>query len=110
MRSIYDTIGMRYSEYRRPDARIATAIFAKIGKRQSIVNLGAYWRRPHAYLEEGIRSAISTFSRITHVNAGVLRLQKDLESGLWHQRYGHILNQKSMDFGYRIVVSKTQSS
>lgn len=110
MASLYDTIGPRYSEYRRPDARIAAAIFAKIGRRQRIVNLGAYWRRPHAYLEEGIRSAISTFSRITHVNAGVLRLHKDLESGLWHQRYGHILNQKSMDFGYRIVVSKTQSS
>jgi SAM-dependent methyltransferase len=245
MRSLYDTIGSRYSEYRRPDARIAAAIFTQIGQRKSIVNLGAgvgayepdarnlvavepsqimisqrpknrstvvqacaeslpfkdgafdvatafltihhwseiekglrealrvakeqlvlltwigfvedfwlldylpqikeideplfpsidqlsrllgavrefpvpisydctdgflcaYWRRPHAYLDAGVRSAISTFSRITHVNAGLLRLQKDLESGRWHQRYGHILNKKSMDFGYRIVVSNKE--
>ena len=67
--------------------------------------LCAYWRRPHAYLDKNVRSAISTFSRITDANAGLVRLEKDLESGRWHQQYGHILNQKSMDFGYRIIVS-----
>jgi SAM-dependent methyltransferase len=69
--------------------------------------LCAYWRRPHAYLDEGVRSAISTFSRITDVNAGLARLQNDLKTGRWHQQYGHILNLKSMDLGYRIIVSKT---
>jgi SAM-dependent methyltransferase len=246
MTSLYDTIGRRYNEYRRPDARIAAAIFAEIGQRQRIVNLGAgvgayesnehnlvavepsqimisqrpkngspvvqacaeylpfrdgafdvatafltihhwsdiakglqealrvatkrlvlltwigfvedfwlldylpqikeideplfpsieqldrllnsvkvvplpiphdctdgflcaYWRRPHAYLDAGVRSAISTFSRITDVDAGLLRLQKDLESDRWRQQYSHILNRKSMDFGYRIVVSSKET-
>ena len=66
--------------------------------------LCAYWRRPHAYLDEGIRTAISTFSRITGYEEGLLGLQKDLESGLWRRRYQHILDKDCMDFGYRIVV------
>lgn len=66
--------------------------------------LCAYWRRPHAYLDSGVRSAISTFSRITDVGNGLLRLQDDLESGLWHQLYQRLRQRDSMDFGYRIVV------
>ena len=41
MTSLYDTIGAGYSDYRRPDARIAAALFSEIGRRQRIVNLGA---------------------------------------------------------------------
>jgi SAM-dependent methyltransferase len=66
--------------------------------------LCAYWRRPHAYLDENVRSAISTFSRITDIWDGLQRLQKDLESGLWHQRYQELLHKDYMDFGYRLVV------
>jgi SAM-dependent methyltransferase len=69
--------------------------------------LCAYWRRPHAYLDEGARNAISTFSRISDIDNGLLRLREDLESGRWHQQYGHILNRESMDLGYRIVVSRS---
>ena len=66
--------------------------------------LCAYWRRPHAYLDENVRTAISTFSRINDIEDGLRSLQKDLESGLWHQRYEHILDKVCIDFGYRIVV------
>jgi SAM-dependent methyltransferase len=33
--------------------------------------LGAYWRRPHAYLDPGVRGAISTFAKISNVESGL---------------------------------------
>jgi hypothetical protein len=38
--------------------------------------LCAYWRRPHLYLDKGVRSAISTFARITDIRAGLQRLKE----------------------------------
>jgi len=67
--------------------------------------LCAYWRRPQYYLDERVRGAISTFSRIANIGEGLRRLQEDLEAGRWHKRYQYLLNKESMDFGYRIVVS-----
>lgn len=67
--------------------------------------LCAYWRRPHFYLDETARSAISTFARIKNIQEGLRRLEKDLESGLWQNRYQRLLNKMSMDFGYRLLVS-----
>jgi SAM-dependent methyltransferase len=66
--------------------------------------LCAYWRRPHVYLDKGARNAISIFSRLTHIEAGLQSLKNDLESGLWHKKYQDLLHKESMDFGYRIVV------
>jgi hypothetical protein len=67
--------------------------------------LCAYWRRPHVYLDKGARRAISTFACIADIRAGLQRLKKDLESGNWHQQYHPLMDKKSMDFGYRLVVS-----
>jgi SAM-dependent methyltransferase len=66
--------------------------------------LCAYWQRPQAYLDEDIRRAISTFSRVTDVADGLQALEKDLNSGIWYQRYGSLLSREQMDFGYRIVI------
>jgi SAM-dependent methyltransferase len=71
--------------------------------------LCAYWRRPHLYLDKGVRSAISTFARITDIRAGLQRLKEDLESGQWHEQYQYLLNKESMDFGYRLVVARCGS-
>ena len=67
--------------------------------------LGAYWRRPHAYLDPGVRRAISTFSKIGDVGPGVTRLRRDLEDGTWLRRHGHLLSEDAIDLGYRLVVS-----
>jgi SAM-dependent methyltransferase len=67
--------------------------------------LGAYWRRPEAYLSDGVRSAISTFSKLAEVSSGVERLRQDLKSGDWHRRYGRVLGIPELDLGYRIIVS-----
>ena len=72
--------------------------------------LCAYWRRPHAYLDEGVRSAISTFSRIRDFEEGLRSLEKDLQSGEWKQRYYHLFHSDSMDYGYRVVVTKSEAA
>ncbi|MEW5723211.1 MAG: class I SAM-dependent methyltransferase [Thermodesulfobacteriota bacterium] len=66
--------------------------------------LCAYWRRPRFYLDEGVRRAISSFSRITDFEEGLKRLRDDPESGRWSDKYQAILARTSMDFGYRLVV------
>ncbi|MFQ6027377.1 MAG: class I SAM-dependent methyltransferase [Dehalococcoidia bacterium] len=66
--------------------------------------LGAYWRRPHMYLDERVRQAISAFSKIQDVASGVARLQRDLANGTWAQRYGRLFKESQLDLGYRLVV------
>jgi SAM-dependent methyltransferase len=68
--------------------------------------LGAYWRRPEAYLDEGVRAGISTFARIGDVTPGVNRLRADLKSGRWAKRNAALLGLEELDLGYRIVVSR----
>ena len=67
--------------------------------------LGAYWRRPHAYLDPGVRHAISTFARVREVEAGLARLRGDLDSGAWERRHGHLLGLAEVDLGYRLVTA-----
>jgi SAM-dependent methyltransferase len=68
--------------------------------------LGAYWRRPHAYLEPGVRGAISSFSKIGDVGPALARLRRDLEDGSWRRRHGHLLARSELDLGYRLVVAR----
>ncbi len=67
--------------------------------------LGAYWRRPHEYLRPSVRGAMSTFSKIAGVDAGLRRLRHDLESGAWHRRYRDVLARDTLDLGYRLVTA-----
>ncbi len=70
--------------------------------------LCAYWARPEAYLDPGVRNAISTFSLIKGTDPGVVRLARDLHSGEWERRYGEIRTAESPDFGYRLVVTNAE--
>jgi SAM-dependent methyltransferase len=67
--------------------------------------LGAYWRRPAAYLNPRVRAAISTFSNLESVSA-IERLRRDLENGTWGDRYGSLLTLPELDVGYRLVVAR----
>ena len=67
--------------------------------------LGAYWRRPHAYLDPRVRSAISTFSKIHDVESGLDRLRRDLENDTWRQKYEHLQGQSDLDLGYRLIIA-----
>jgi SAM-dependent methyltransferase len=66
--------------------------------------LGAYWRRPHMYLNEQVRQAISSFSKLEDVEPGVTRLQRDLADGTWVQRYGRLFKESQLELGYCLVV------
>ncbi len=68
--------------------------------------LGAYWRRPAAYLDPRVRAAISSFAKITDVSDALSRLRADLESGRWEERYGHLLTQDALDIGYRLMIAE----
>jgi len=183
MMELYDEIGVGYRNSRRPDPRIATAIFHALGEAETVVNVGAgagsyeppdrsvvavepsmtmirqrrvgsapavqasatdlpfrdatfeaalailtvhHWpdrarglgelarvawdriviltgdpaRRPHAYLDASVRSAISTFSKLHAIEAGLTRLD-----GTWERRYGDLLRRWEIDLGYRLLVS-----
>ncbi|HEX4994408.1 MAG TPA: class I SAM-dependent methyltransferase [Methylomirabilota bacterium] len=71
--------------------------------------LGAYWRRPRAYLDPAVRGAISTFSKLGDVAAGLARLRNDLEDGTWSRRHGPLLERAELDLGYRLVVAPTEN-
>jgi hypothetical protein len=66
--------------------------------------LGAYWRRPEAYLDPHMRAAISTFSRVGGFVDGLARLSRDLADGTWHRRYRRLLDADNLDLGYRLVT------
>jgi hypothetical protein len=67
---------------------------------------GAYWRRPEAYLDPAVRSAMSTFARLAPaaLAAGLARLADDLATGRWDARLRHLRAQRDADLGYRLVV------
>lgn len=67
--------------------------------------LAAYWRRPELYLDPLARAAISTFSRVAGLEAGIARLGADLASGAWARRYGELADLTELDAGYRLVVA-----
>jgi SAM-dependent methyltransferase len=69
--------------------------------------LGAYWRRPEAYLDARVRAGISGFARLTECETGeaMERLRRDLESGAWERRWGHLRRLAELDLGYRLVVA-----
>lgn len=67
--------------------------------------LCAYWRRPAAYLDPRVRAAMSSFWALGDVSDALARLEADLESGAWTERYGELLALDRCDCGYRLVVT-----
>jgi SAM-dependent methyltransferase len=67
--------------------------------------LGAYWKRPRAYLDPLVRASISTFSKIGNVDSQLARLANDIDSGLWDQRYASLRHIDKLDLGYRLVAA-----
>ncbi len=67
--------------------------------------LGAYWRRPLAYLRTDVRSGMSSFSRVDVDREAVCKLEEDLRSGCWQREFGHLLTESEQDLGYRLVTA-----
>ncbi len=68
---------------------------------------GAFWRRPHAYLDPVVRQGISVFARLSEgeVRDGMAALRSDLDSGSWHERHAELLSLEELDLGYAIVLA-----
>jgi SAM-dependent methyltransferase len=69
--------------------------------------LGAYWRRPQAYLDPSVRAAISAFAKAepSCLEPGLERLRCDLADGTWERRHARLFEQSELELGYRIVIA-----
>jgi SAM-dependent methyltransferase len=67
----------------------------------------AFWSRPEAVLDPGARAATSGFARMDNEReqAAVRRLARDLESGAWDRKHGHLREEKELDVGLRLLIS-----
>lgn len=72
--------------------------------------LGAYWRRPHAFLNPDVRAATSVFAHLEPavVDRAVRSLRQDLSTGRWMDRNRSLLDLESLDLGYRILVQRAE--
>jgi len=73
--------------------------------------LGAFWRRPDAYLDPAVRRAMSCFAQLPaeRVESGLARLADDLRDGRWEAKFGHLRKQDAADLGYRLVVAEVSA-
>jgi SAM-dependent methyltransferase len=67
--------------------------------------LGAYWKRPSAYLDPVVRKNISTFSKIGNIDSQLASLESDIVSGAWERRYPALMGLETLDLGYRILIA-----
>lgn len=70
--------------------------------------LPAFWARPHAYLDPEVHAYSSSFSLVsdTAVSKGTRKLAEDLTDGTWHQRHAEILDNESLDCGFRLIAAR----
>jgi SAM-dependent methyltransferase len=69
--------------------------------------LGAFWQRPHAYLDPTVRAGASGLAGLPPAVTGPAmgRLADDLATGRWHRTHGHLMDLDELDVGYRLVVA-----
>ena len=68
----------------------------------------AGWRRPEMYLDPDVRACMSAFALADAevVDEGLARLQTDLETGRWETSCDSLLNQDTVDWGYRFLRAR----
>lgn len=74
--------------------------------------LGSFWAHPERVLDPGARAATSGFARmpINVVDRVVSEVSRDLASGLWDERYGHLRSLDAFDAGLRLIVATSRCS
>jgi SAM-dependent methyltransferase len=70
--------------------------------------LAAFWRRPEIYLDPTVRAGMSGFALLDEgtVARGIARLESDLESGTWENRFGYLRSLDALDAGYRLLATR----
>jgi SAM-dependent methyltransferase len=71
--------------------------------------IGSFWAHPERVLDERARAATSGFARMdaSVVERVVRDVRRDLESGVWDERHGHLRKLDAFDAGLRLIVSST---
>ena len=66
----------------------------------------AYYARPEAFLDEATRRSQSAWGFVEDgvEDRFVVDLRRDLESGAWDARYGHLRNQEQFEGSLRLIV------
>jgi len=69
--------------------------------------LGAFWRRPEAYLDRRVRSGLSVFTAMSSEerDEGLARLAADIHSGAWEDQHRSLFDLDELDLGYRLIVA-----
>jgi SAM-dependent methyltransferase len=67
----------------------------------------AYWRRPEAYLDEGVRRGVSVWARVgpEAEQRAVHSLRNDLASGRWAKRHRDLLDLEAAELGLRLLIA-----
>lgn len=68
----------------------------------------AFWARPEAYLDPAVQAGTSWMALLpaTVLARGTERLRRDLETGAWDAKHGHLRSMEAYDAGYRLVVAE----
>jgi SAM-dependent methyltransferase len=66
------------------------------------------WARPEEYLDPQVRAATSVWQRLPAdvVTKAIDNLRRDLASGEWDQRYGHLRTTPEYDAGLRLITAE----
>lgn len=69
--------------------------------------LGSFWAHPERVLDANARAATSGFARmpIDIVSRVVSEVSRDLQSGKWDEKHGHLRKLDALDVGLRLVVA-----
>ena len=69
---------------------------------------GAYWRRPHAYLDPAVQAGMSMFALTpkAELQQGLSRLRADIDNGAWDRQHDDLLDKEQLDLGYRLLVAE----
>jgi len=92
-------------------------IFSGTGKWQTLIHefplppdladrhMCSAWAKPEMYLDAQMRQNTSGFALASPavVERGLKRLQRDLISGQWDSKYGHLRHRKYFDAGFRFL-------
>jgi hypothetical protein len=69
--------------------------------------LGSFWAHPERILDAEARNATSGFARMDQkvVDRVVEAVARDLDSGVWDERHGHLRQLEEFDAGLRLIVN-----
>lgn len=68
-----------------------------------------FWARPEAYLDPAVQAGTSWMALLPAavLERGTERLRRDLESGAWDAKHGHLRTMDSFDAGYRVAIAES---